>query len=133
LDLVKTRSRFDNIIIEKELKKDMPLVLGDKNRLEQVFINILLNAVQAMPQGGRIIVRSYDKRLEEIRNGIGKRAQDSFYFGELAAVVEIEDTGCGIPEEHLKRIFDPFLRRKAKKVLVWDCPYPGILFICTEG
>jgi len=115
LDLVRTRSRFDNIIIIKDLKKDMPLVLADKNRLEQVFINILLNAVQAMPQGGSIIVRSYDKKLEEIRNGIGKRAQDSFYFGELAAIVEIEDTGCGIPEENLKRIFDPFFTTKGQK------------------
>jgi len=115
LDLVRTRSRFDNILIIRELKKDMPLVLADKNRLEQVFINILLNAVQAMPQGGSIIVRSYDKKLEEIRNGIGKRAQDSFYFGELAAVVEIEDTGCGIPEESLKRIFDPFFTTKGQK------------------
>jgi PAS domain S-box-containing protein len=114
LDLVKTRFRFDNIVIEKEIKKDIPLVLADKNRLEQVFINILLNAIQAMPEGGKVTVRSYDKKLEEIRNGIGKRAQDSFYFGEMAAIVEIEDTGCGIPEENLKKIFDPFFTTKGQ-------------------
>ncbi|MDD2866569.1 MAG: ATP-binding protein [Candidatus Omnitrophica bacterium] len=114
LDLVRTRFKFDNITVIREIKKDMPLVLADKNRLEQVFINVLLNAVQAMPQGGRITVRSYDKKLEEIRNGIGKRAQDSFYFGEMAAIVEIEDTGYGIPEENLKRIFDPFFTTKGQ-------------------
>lgn len=114
LDLVKTRFRFDNIVIEKEIKKDIPLILADKNRLEQVFINILLNSIQAMPEGGKVTVRSYDKKLEEIRNGIGKRAQDSFYFGERAAIVEIEDTGCGIPEENLKKIFDPFFTTKGQ-------------------
>lgn len=108
LNLVRARIKFENIRIIKELKKDMPLVLADKNKLEQVFINILLNAVQAMPGGGTVTIRSYDKRLEDIKNGIGKRAEDIFRLGERAAILEIEDTGCGIEEENLKKIFEPF-------------------------
>jgi PAS domain S-box-containing protein len=114
LDLVKARFKFDNISVVRETKKDLPLVLADKNKLEQVFINVFLNAIQAMLHGGTITVRTYDKKLEEIRNGIGKRAQDNFYFGERAVLVEIEDTGSGIPEENLRKIFDPFFTTKGQ-------------------
>lgn len=112
LSLVKARFKFENIDIILETKKDIANVLTDKNKLEQVFINILLNAVQAMPRGGKIIIRSYDKQLEEIRNGIGKRAEDHFQIGERTVIVEIEDTGIGIPGENLKKIFDPFFTTK---------------------
>jgi len=95
-----------------ETKKDIPKVLADKNKLEQVFINILLNAVQSMPRGGKIIIRSYDKQLEEVKNGIGRRKEDYFQVGEKVVIVEIEDTGVGIPEENLKKIFDPFFTTK---------------------
>jgi len=112
LSLVKARFQFANIDIVMEVKQNLPRVLGDANKLEQVFINLMLNAVQAMPEGGKIIIRSFDKKLEEIRNGIGKRAQDNFRVGERAVIAEIEDTGHGITEENLKKIFDPFFTTK---------------------
>lgn len=112
LSLVKTRSKFENIESIMETKKDIPKVLADKNKLEQVFINILLNAVQSMPKGGKIIIRSYDKQLEEAKDGIGRRKEDHFQIGEKAVIVEIEDTGVGISEENLKKIFDPFFTTK---------------------
>jgi signal transduction histidine kinase len=112
LNLVKAKFKFKNIEIVMETKKDIPMISADKNKLEQVFINILLNAVQAMPDGGKIIIRSYDKKLEEAKNGIGKRNEDYFKIGELAVIVEIEDTGVGIPEENLKKVFDPFFTTK---------------------
>jgi len=93
----------------------MPKVLVDKNKIEQVCVNILLNASQAMPEGGKIIIRSYDKQLEEIKNGIGKRGEDHFRVGEKAVVVEFEDTGIGISEENLRKIFDPFFTTKGPK------------------
>ncbi|HQP91249.1 MAG TPA: ATP-binding protein [Candidatus Omnitrophota bacterium] len=115
LNLVKTRFRFDKIMIIKEIKPGITKALGDKNRLEQVFVNLLLNSIQAMPQGGKITIRVYEKKLEEIRNGVGKRAQDNFYFGEKALIIEVEDTGCGIPDDNLKKIFDPFFSTKGQK------------------
>lgn len=115
LSLVKARFKFENVDVILETKKDIPLVLGDKNKLEQVFINILLNASQAMPEGGKIIIRSYDKQLKEIRNGVGKRGTDNFKIGERAVIVEIEDTGVGIPEENLKKVFDPFFTTNGSK------------------
>lgn len=112
MDLVRSRFAFENIQVTKDIKPGLPQVLGDKNKLEQVFVNILLNAGQSMPGGGRINIRAYNTRLEKIANGVGRRAQDHFQFGEQAVVVEIEDTGTGISEENLKRIFDPFFSTK---------------------
>lgn len=115
LSLVKPELKSDNIEIVREIEKNLPMVSVDKNKMEQVFINILLNAVQAMPEGGRIIIRAYEKKLEETKNGIGGRKEDRFGFGEKAVIVEIEDAGLGIPEENLKRIFDPFFTTKGPR------------------
>ncbi len=114
LNLVKQRLSFEHIEIVKETKKDIPKVLVDKNKMEQVFINVFLNAIQAIPGGGgKITIRSYDTRLKEVKNGIGRRKGDHFVPGEKAVVVEVEDTGTGISEENLKKIFDPFFTTKS--------------------
>ena len=65
---------------------------GDAEMLKQVFMNVLINAVQAMPNGGAI-----DVRLERNNDGV---------------VVNVQDTGNGIPRENLERIFDPFFTTK---------------------
>lgn len=74
----------------------LPPVLGDAQQLEQVFLNILMNALEAMPDGG------------ELRIGVGLgESQD-----RPCAEVRIRDTGIGIPPEQLQRIFDPFFTTK---------------------
>lgn len=113
--LVKSELKLGRIEIVRELQPYLPLVLADKNKMEQVFINLLLNAAQAMPKGGRIIIRSYAKELDTTRNGIGRREGDNFRLGENAVVVQFEDTGTGIAEENLNRIFDPFFTTKGPR------------------
>ncbi|MDD5292594.1 MAG: CHASE4 domain-containing protein [Candidatus Omnitrophica bacterium] len=112
LSLVKNHIEGKNISVVKEMEENIPRVLADKNKIEQVFINILLNAIQAMPGGGKIIIHSYEKKLSEARNGIGRRREDSFRPGEKAVVIQIEDTGCGISQENINKIFDPFFTTK---------------------
>lgn len=112
LELVKQKTRTEHVEVIKELEKGIPDVLADKNSMEQVFINILLNAMQAMPEGGKIFIRGYGKCLDEIINDAGERPDASFSVGEKVVVVEIEDTGMGIPEENIKKIFDPFFTTK---------------------
>lgn len=112
LELVKARLRFERTRVSLEIKQDIPKVLADRNKLEQVFINIMLNAVQAMPKGGEIFIRAYDKVLEKPSKGVGGREEDFFQPGERAVVVEIEDTGPGIPAEIVDRVFDPFFTTK---------------------
>jgi len=72
---------------------DMPRVEGDANLLEQAFLNLGLNACQAMPNGGRlrIAARAASRRL---------------------VTVEVQDTGVGIPPEDLSRIFDLYFTTK---------------------
>jgi signal transduction histidine kinase len=115
LVLVRDQFKVENIEIIKEFKSGLPGILADKNKLEQVFINVLLNAIQAMPEGGRITIRSYEKKLGDDKNDIGKIARDNFRIGEQVAVVEFEDTGTGIREEDIGKIFDPFFTTKGPK------------------
>jgi two-component system, NtrC family, sensor kinase len=83
----------NHINVEFLLGDDLPPVYGNIGKLQQVFVNLFLNARDAMPGGGEL----------EIQTGMI----------ESAIVVDISDTGIGIPEENLKRIFDPFFTTKA--------------------
>ncbi|MDD4894367.1 MAG: ATP-binding protein, partial [Candidatus Omnitrophica bacterium] len=110
LSLVKTELK--NIEVTREIQEGLPQVLLDKNKLMQVFINLFMNAIHAMPEGGRLTIRSFLKRLEEAKKSMDGRQDNLFEAGENVLVVEIEDTGMGISEENLKRIFDPYFTTK---------------------
>ncbi|RKZ31167.1 histidine kinase [bacterium] len=86
-----------NVEVEKKLDARIPKIMVDIGKIEQVFTNIVLNALEAMPEKGRLTVESRistDKKSVEI---------------------EISDTGCGIPKEALGKIFDPFFSTKGTK------------------
>ena len=112
--LLKPQLKADNIKIIKEIKKDLPPVFADKDKIEQVFINILLNAIQAMPDGGEIYIRCKDKKIESTDN-IAQNENVFFNSGERVVVVEIEDSGVGITEDNMKNIFDPFFTTKGPR------------------
>ncbi len=115
LDLIKPRVKLENIKIVKEFKKNFPRVLIDGAKMEQVFINLFLNAVQAMPNGGTIFIRGYTKKLDKLENRVGRRASDYFGLGEKAAIIEIEDTGAGISKENLQKLYTPFFTTKGPR------------------
>ncbi len=114
LDLVRHKFKSD-IAVSEELIPDLPMVLADKNKMEQVFINLFLNSIQAMPSGGKLFLRSYLVCLNEAKNGVGRRQGDRFKLMEKAVVVQVEDTGSGISKENLSKIFDPFFTTKGPK------------------
>lgn len=115
LDLIKPRVKLENIKIVKEFKKNFPKVFIDSAKMEQVFINLFLNAVQAMPNGGTIFIRGYTKKLDKLAYRVGRRASDYFEFGEKAAIIEIEDTGTGISRENLHKLYTPFFTTKGPR------------------
>jgi signal transduction histidine kinase len=78
----------------------LPLILGDANHLQQVFLNILLNSAQSMPKGGKLEIRA---TLSD-----GDKTKESNGW----VTVEISDTGIGIESRHLDKIFDPFFTTK---------------------
>lgn len=100
------------ITVVKQLGGDIPLLTLDRNKIEQVFVNIFLNAIHAMPQGGALTVKTYAKQLTEGSHNVGFREGVRFRVGETVAVAEVEDTGTGIPEDQLAKIFDPFFTTK---------------------
>jgi len=83
----------NNIKLQVDLDADLPDVKGNRQALQQVFINLLTNAVHAMPSGGELSVRAVVENHRKI-------------------VIAVRDTGCGISEEHLPYIFDPFFTTK---------------------
>jgi len=90
--LLGKREAFQNIYIVENYAERLPPVNGDKNQLQQVFLNLCLNACEAMPDGGTLLVGTATA---------GDRV-----------VVEVTDTGCGIKREHLDQIFEPFFTTK---------------------
>ena len=89
------QAQESRITLEKSLGKALPLVLLDQEQIKRVFINIILNALQAMQPGGVL-------RLRTARSPGGR------------VMVRIMDTGTGIPPAILKRIFDPFFTTKSQ-------------------
>lgn len=80
------------INVIKALEKDLPDIYGDPHHLQQVFFNIIFNAIDAMPKGGNLIIET--------------RREDRL------AAIEITDTGTGIPKKDLEKIFRPFYTTK---------------------
>jgi signal transduction histidine kinase len=87
-----------------ERAEGLPRVAGDADRLQQVMINLLLNAVQAMPEGGQLQVET--KRVKRARPGLEGSAEQSF------VEFSVRDSGIGVPDEIRDKIFDPFYTTK---------------------
>ena len=87
--------------------RDVGLIKVDQGQLEQVIINLVVNARDAMPQGGTVTIRTRAVKQEKP----ALRGQDEMPPGDYAAV-EVADTGIGIPRENLQRIFEPFFSTK---------------------
>ncbi len=85
------------IPIVQNLAPGLPLILADANQLEQVFLNLVINAQHAMENGGGVLTIT-----------------SSFMTDGKRVCVTVKDTGCGIPVENLSRIFDPFFSTKSE-------------------
>ena len=92
------RAKFGNVLIETDLKEDLPLIDASEIELQQVFLNLINNALDAMEKGGGTLKIATHMESEEKFHGV---------------VVDIADTGPGIPKVNLPKIFDPFFTTKA--------------------
>jgi two-component system NtrC family sensor kinase len=97
--LVTTETKKKNLKITRNLGEHLPFIQVDKDQIKQVFLNILLNAVQATPENGEItiVTRSFAKSP-----------------GETFLQIEVKDTGPGIPAQELELIFTPFFTTKTQ-------------------
>jgi len=94
--LLENEFRLHHIRVEKDLSTQLPEVLIDENQIQQVLINLLLNAIQAIEEQGTVTIRSY---VSPDRRNVA---------------IDVSDTGRGIPPENMSKIFEPFFSTKAK-------------------
>lgn len=94
LSLLESQAIFQNIVIKKQYQDDLPLVVADRSQLQQVFINIILNAVDAMKGKGTLTLKT------------------NLSIGEPFLNISISDTGHGIDKKDRSRLFEPFFTTK---------------------
>ena len=97
--LVSTETKKKQIAVIKDYASDLPSTTVDREQIKQVFLNILLNGIEATPPNGTITVRT----RSFLKPG-----------GDLHLQIEFTDTGCGIPPEYVEDIFTPFFTTKSK-------------------
>jgi len=93
LQLIRPRIEKQRIVVRKEFQA-LPIILMDREQIKQVALNLLLNAVQAMPEGGTLTLR-------------GQNSEDGQWIR-----ISIQDSGMGIPSEDMNKLFDPFFSTK---------------------
>jgi len=94
LSLLEQQTLFHNIKIVKKLQVDLPMAVVDPSQIERVFINLIVNAAEAMDGTGQLTLMTFFNAKDE------------------TVEIDIKDTGCGIREEDMGRIFDPFFTTK---------------------
>jgi PAS domain S-box-containing protein len=97
VELIHHRLRKQQVAVVQEFATDTPIIHADREKLRQVFLNLFTNAGDAMPQGGTLTLRT------------AASAQGN---GKPGVRIEFSDTGVGIPNEHLGKVFDPFFTIK---------------------
>ncbi len=96
IHLLENEFRLRHIRLEVTLAKELPEILIDENQIDQILVNLLLNAIQAIEEQGTVKIHSY---VSPDRKNV---------------VIDVSDTGCGIPPENMPKIFEPFFSTKAK-------------------
>ena len=97
---LKNQAALLKINVETDLAEGLPEVMMDANKIEQVFTNVIVNALDAMPGGGKLSIKTFISEGEDNRS--------------FPAVV-FRDEGCGIPANIIKKVFDPFFSTKGVK------------------
>lgn len=98
LALLRAQLEQTHIVAATSLQSPLPLVAGNVDQLKQLFLNVFVNAIEAMSSGGRIDIRVLAQRA----------------LGSEVVIVEIEDTGGGIPPNVVSKLFDPFVTTKER-------------------
>lgn len=105
--LLKAKMRRHNISLNKNYEENLPLVYLDDHQIEQVIINIIINAMDATEKGGSI-------NIETMR--VSRKSEAEKVIEKTMVLVKVSDTGCGISKENSEKIFNPFFTTKSDGV-----------------
>jgi len=108
LSFIKYQCENRGVQLLKEYDPELPHILADRNRIEQVVVDVMLNSIFMIKENGQIKLKTYQKELEPQDFADRNLDVKLFPLGEKVVVLDIEDTGPGIADEHLPKIFDPF-------------------------
>ena len=111
LALFDNEARKSNIRVTTKLA-ELPKITADAGQLSQAFVNIILNAIQAMSGGGELTVKTDVGEVIKLNQSAKESTTEEEAKPVPVVFVEITDTGVGIPEENMKKIFDPFFTTK---------------------
>jgi two-component system NtrC family sensor kinase len=103
--LLQNQESFHNIRIVKNLEPQLPLVLVDRGQMYQVFMNLMINAADAMENNGVLTIES---RLHVVKSTVSR--------DRMRVDISVTDTGCGISQQNIERMFDPFFTTKGPTV-----------------
>jgi len=103
--IVQTQLAAHGVEVQKQLRADLPMVQADANQIQQIIVNLLLNANDAIGERGGAVTLGTSLRT----NGGGAQVPGP------AVEISVRDTGCGIPPANLDRIFEPFFSTKGRK------------------
>lgn len=114
--LLAKRLKSKKVVFKESYSKNLKPVLVDLNQIQQVFLNLIINALDALPNGGELTIsakniKAHAVRMER-RGRSYRKPQEKLPFVE----VKIADTGIGIKPEHFESIFDPFFTTKPKGI-----------------
>ena len=98
LDLLELQLGDAQVTVKREFMEDLPLVYADPDLMQQVLLNLCLNAVQAMPEGGELTIGTGVRRYRTRRSLVD---------------ISVRDTGVGIPKDLMAKIFDPFFTTRS--------------------
>lgn len=107
--LVSKKMKTSKVTYKEQFDRDLPEIMVDSQQMQQVFLNLILNAIEAMPNGGKLNIKA---NKIEISSGPVKGSSSLHNNGRTYVAVVIEDSGEGIPKEKLETIFDPFYTTK---------------------
>jgi two-component system NtrC family sensor kinase len=105
LDLLDYLVHRQGVIVKRRLEVDLPFLEADADLLQQVFVNLILNSLQSMPEGGTLQLSTSKRRI--VREGLESGEQD---YVEIS----VEDTGVGMDEDTVRNLFTPFFTTKEK-------------------